>query len=190
MSEQSPWEVSESAQALHQELLVCDFTLPYADLGDPVKKQATLPRYIASGVDCVSLTLGGDTVGIADTMKLLARERGYFLAHPDQYLLVSRAADIRRAKEQGSLGIVFHFQGTDPLQGSLDMVDVYYELGVRHMLLAYNRRNPVGDGCFEAGDAGLSGFGQQLVREMNRVGMLVGLLAHRAPHRPGGHGNL
>ena len=53
------------------------------------------------------------------------------------------------------------------------MVEIYYDLGVRHALMAYNQKNLVGDGCHERTDEGQSRFGLALVAEMNRVGMLV-----------------
>ena len=48
-----------------------------------------------------------------------------------------------------------------------------YKLGIRHILIVYNQRNTVGDGCHEREDGGLSGFGKALVKEMNRVGLMV-----------------
>jgi len=173
MADNGNWEISKEATRLHHEAFVCDFTLPYTDLGDHRKKMETLPRFKAAGVNCVSLSLGGDTGGIADTMKLIARERAYFLRRPESYVLVQTSQDMSRAQAEDRMGVIFHFQGTDPLQGSLEMVETYYTLGVRHMLLAYNVRNPVGDGCFEPEDSGLSMFGKRLIGEMNRVGMLV-----------------
>jgi membrane dipeptidase len=81
--------------------------------------------------------------------------------------------DLRRAKAEAKLALMFNLQETDILEGRLDMIQVYYDLGVRHMLLAYNRKNKVGDGCAERTDAGLSRFGVHVVEEMNRVGMIV-----------------
>lgn len=169
----SNWPVSGEAQALHEDALVFDFTLPFADIGDPIKKSETLPRFVASGVDCVSLTLGGDPGLVGETCKRIAKERAFFRSHPEKYVLVENVADIRAAKRDAKLAVIFHFQGTEALEADLNMVETYYRLGVRHMLLAYNGRNRVGDGCFESSDAGLSAFGRRLVREMNRVGMIV-----------------
>ena len=56
---------------------------------------------------------------------------------------------------------------------SLNLIGVFFRLGVRMMHLTYNRRNLLGDGCAEAADAGLSAFGREAIAEMNRVGMLV-----------------
>ena len=65
------------------------------------------------------------------------------------------------------------FQGSDSLGGNVDMVEMYYKLGVRAMLLAYNTRTFAGSGCHERSDDGLSSYGIEVVRQMNRVGMLV-----------------
>ncbi|MBE6358071.1 MAG: dipeptidase [Lentisphaerae bacterium] len=56
---------------------------------------------------------------------------------------------------------------------ALNLIGVFFRLGVRMMHLTYNRRNLLGDGCAEAADAGLSAFGKDVIAEMNRVGMLV-----------------
>jgi membrane dipeptidase len=92
-----------------------------------------------------------------------------------QLLHVLRVDDIARAKKDGKLGIIFHFQNTQPLERNAGLVEVYYRLGVRMMQLTYNLKNWVGDGCDELTDAGLSLFGRQVIREMNRVGMVVDL---------------
>lgn len=165
--------IDSAAIALHRDALVCDFTVPFADIGDPRLKRALLPRYTASGVNCVSLSVGGDTGQAADTLKMIARERARLAAEPERYLLAGNVAEIRRAHREGRLAVVFNFQGTDPLEGSLELVEAYYALGVRHMGLAYNLRNRVGDGCFEPDDAGLSLFGRKLIAQMNRCGMLI-----------------
>ena len=54
-----------------------------------------------------------------------------------------------------------------------DRVETYYKLGVRHMLIAYNMQNVMGDGCMERTNDGLSRLGVALIEEMNRVGMIV-----------------
>lgn len=56
---------------------------------------------------------------------------------------------------------------------SLNLIGVFFRLGVRMMHLTYNRRNLMGDGCAESADAGLSDFGRDVIAEMNRVGVLV-----------------
>ena len=98
-----------------------------------------------------------------ESITRIAKERAYFLARADKFVLVETVQDIERAKRQDKLGIIFHFQGTNPVNTDINIVETYYQLGIRHMLMAYNLRNAVGDGCKERTDAGLSRFGVQLV---------------------------
>lgn len=91
----------------------------------------------------------------------------------DDLLHVTSANDILTAKETGKLGIIFHFQGTDPIEDDLDLVDAYATLGLRMVLLAYNVKNRVGDGCAERTDGGLSIFGLKLVERLNENGIVV-----------------
>lgn len=151
--------------------VVCDLTLPF----DPEYegRDEILDRYFQSKVDFVSLTVGSDSHGVASTVRHIARVRHYIAAHPDKFAFARSVADIRKAKAEGKLAIGFHFQGSGGLEADPNMVEVYYELGVRQMLLAYNQMNAAATGCHERVDAGLSWYGRRLVAEMNRVGMLV-----------------
>ncbi|MEQ8345218.1 MAG: dipeptidase [Sneathiellaceae bacterium] len=162
---------SDAAQTLLSGAILCDMTLPWGAANE--NKEQALERFIASGFTFVSFTVGMDWVTLEETVRHIGAERRRFLGQPDRFVLVETAADIRRAKAEGKFAAGFHFQGTRPLHRDLNMVEVYYRLGVRHMLLAYNEKNEVGDGCHERTDAGLSRFGIALVQEMNRVGMLV-----------------
>ena len=167
------WNVSKEAAALHADALVWDMTFPWLDFGEQALKLGTLPRMAASGFNFVSLTLALDAESLEQTVHMIAHERAYFRDHSDDYVFVESIDDILRAKAEGKLAVGFHFQGTNSLAGDLNMIEVYYRLGIRHMLMAYNLKNLVGDGCLEPGNGGLSRFGISLVKEMNRVGMIV-----------------
>jgi membrane dipeptidase len=80
--------------------------------------------------------------------------------------------DIRDAKDSNRLAIAFDLEGSDPLLGNINLVSFYYDLGVRQMLLAYNKDNRASGGCME-GNIGLTDFGKDIIREMNRLGMVV-----------------
>ena len=71
--------------------------------------------------------------------------------------------------------MVIHFQNTAPLGDDLANYERLHRRGLRMAQLCYNRTNPVGDGCLEPGDGPLTSFGRQVVREMNRLGMVVDL---------------
>jgi len=162
--------ISHEAQQIHDRALVWDthacFPLnPNADLGE-------LKRYKDSGVSFVSLNIGMDMDSVERIMQVLARFRAYIAEHSDEYTLASTVNDIRSAKESGKLAIAFDLEGSEPLLGNLDMISFYYDLGVRQMLLAYNKDNRASGGCME-GNIGLTDFGRDVIREMNRVGMVV-----------------
>ena len=165
--------VSDRALRLHRDSLVCDLTFPFTDYGRSDLKYQMLERMAASSFDYVSLTVAGDWMSLEATMHAIARERAYFLARPDRYVLVEAASDIERAKAAGKLAIGLHFQGTNPVGYDVALVEPFYRLGIRHMLMAYNLKTPVGDGCQEATDDGLSRFGRSLIDAMNQSGMWV-----------------
>lgn len=87
---------------------------------------------------------------------------------------VHTTADILRAKEEGKTGIIFGFQNAHAFEDQIGYVEIFKELGVGIVQMCYNTQNLVGTGCYER-DGGLSGFGREIVAEMNRVGMMCDL---------------
>ena len=162
------------AAALYARALVWDQTFPATlACGAWTSHFCMLERMRASGYSTVSITAAYDPDDRMSAVRRIGAWRRFVDAHPDEYILLGTAEDDERAKEQGKLALGFHFQGTTPFDRDIGLVDVFHALGVRHALLAYNRRNLVGVGCHERKDTGLSRFGRELVREMQRVGMLV-----------------
>jgi len=131
-----------------------------------------LQRYRAAGVDVVSLNVGFDAVPWENTPRMLALFRRWLRQRPDDYTLVTTVDDILQAKAGGKLAVTFDIEGGCALAGRMSMIAHYYELGVRWMLMAYNRNNELGGGC-QDDDQGLTLFGREVVKEMNRVGMVV-----------------
>jgi membrane dipeptidase len=87
--------------------------------------------------------------------------------------------DIVRAKKQNSRVLYFTGNGVPlpqemiSVEEELRYIKIFFQLGIRMMHLTYNRRNMIGDGCAEPGNAGLSDFGRAVVKEMNQVGVIV-----------------
>jgi membrane dipeptidase len=162
--------ISQQAQRIHNNSIVWDthacFPLnPNSDLTE-------LKRYSDSGVNFVSLNIGMDMDSFETIMQVAARFRSYIASHPEKYILALTVQDILKAKETGKLAIAFDLEGSEPLLGNLNMISFYYDVGVRQMLLAYNKDNRASGGCME-GHIGLTDFGKDVIREMNRVGMVV-----------------
>jgi membrane dipeptidase len=118
--------------------------------------------------------------GFADTMRNIAQWRRWFREHADLILPVRDAADIRRAKEQGKVGIILGWQNTSAIDGDIRLLELFHDVGVRIVQLTYNTQNFVGAGCLERVDPGLSDFGAEVVAELNRLGMLIDL-SHVGP---------
>jgi membrane dipeptidase len=133
-----------------------------------------LERCRAAGVHVVSINVGGGPLDLAHHLRMLASFRQWFSQHSDRYVLARTAADIDHAREEGKLAIVFDVEGMAPFDnGDHGLVQLFYDLGVRWMLVAYNRRNAAGGGCLDEADSGLSAHGRMLLAEMKRVGMVV-----------------
>ena len=129
-----------------------------------------LSRHKAAGFDAVTVNVGFGDMGPEAHLRMLASLRRWLAARPDEYVLVETADDVERAHAGGRLAVGFDIEGANAIGDDLGLVQRYYDLGVRWMLLAYNQGNRVGGGCQEE-DGGLTPFGRELIAEMERVGM-------------------
>ncbi|MGH8124187.1 MAG: dipeptidase [Rudaea sp.] len=150
----------------------------YSDDTSAPLSEESLTDAAKSGLSAVNLTVSG--VGsyaknYDDTIKNIAYWNAQIAAHPDRLMQVRSAADLESARCSVRLGLIYGFQDATPMGEDLDRVDTFRELGVRIFQLTYNRRNLVGDGCLEPGNAGLSMFGRKLVAKLNERRALVDL---------------
>lgn len=83
------------------------------------------------------------------------------------------AEDVRRAHDAGRTAIVFGFQNCSPIEDDIGLVEVCHGLGARFMQLSYNNQSLLATGCYEAEDPGITRMGRQVIKEMNRVGLVV-----------------
>ena len=113
--------------------------------------------------------------GIKDTLLNIAQFHRYFEEHADLIMLCRTVADIAAAKRTGRVGIVLGWQNTSGIEDRIELLPLYKDLGVGFMQLTYNTQNYVASGCWEKQDGGLSAFGERLVLEMNRTGIVVDL---------------
>ncbi|MAF10989.1 peptidase M19 [Candidatus Poribacteria bacterium] len=109
------------------------------------------------------------------TMDNVAAWLRRFQERQDTLMPVAAVQDIRRAKQDQKVGVILGWQNATPIENNLDRLAVFHALGVRVVQLTYNERNLLGNGCYERIDDGLSHFGRDAVREMNRLGILIDL---------------
>jgi membrane dipeptidase len=139
---------------------------------DPAADLSNLRLWRDAGVDYLSINVGYDVLPWQSAVRTMAAFRRWILAHGDDYVLAASAGDVRQAQADGKMAVAFDLEGTNALDGRIEMVEVYHRLGVRQMLFAYNRNNAAGGGCHDD-DSGLTDFGRAIIDEMNRLGMFV-----------------
>ncbi len=81
--------------------------------------------------------------------------------------------DIEKAKKENKTAIFFGFQNCSPIEDNIDLVSKVHELGCRFMQLTYNNQSLLATGCYEKNDSGVTNFGREVIKEMNRVGIVV-----------------
>jgi membrane dipeptidase len=143
--------------------------LPLKDVDEYLPQ---LARYRAAGVDVVTVNIGDSLVPLDRMLRTAASIRHFVKAHPSHYLLGETAADLREAKASGRLAVCLDVEGVHALGAQVSLVEFLYEIGVRWMLMVYNRRNLAGSGCHDPDDEGLTEIGRAMLAEMDRVGMV------------------
>jgi membrane dipeptidase len=83
--------------------------------------------------------------------------------------------EISAANDAGKTAILFGLQNPLAIGADLGRVEILAQLGIRFCQVTYNQQSLLGAGCFEPNDSGLTAFGQEVVTEMNRLGMVIDL---------------
>lgn len=133
---------------------------------------AQLHRVRDAGCSAITLNIGFGEQTPEQHLRVLAWFR-HWLANHEGFLIVREPADLDRAVAGDRLAVMFDIEGARAIGDQLSLVPLYRELGVVWMLIAYNKANLAGSGCYDAEDSGLTAFGRAMVAEMNRVGMMV-----------------
>jgi membrane dipeptidase len=160
------------AVSLFEDALVWDMTLPW---GAPwANYETVLPRFAGAGIGAITLTVqnlpGAD---LRTAVTYVAKVRAEVARRAGRMRICTTVAGIRQARADGVLALILQHQDGTPLGAMPEMVEAYHALGIRCMLPVYNGKNMLGDGCAERTDEGLTRLGQQVVREMLRVGVMA-----------------
>jgi membrane dipeptidase len=134
----------------------------------------------ASGLTATHLTIGA--VGSMPPLEAFerivrdfARWESEIDTHPETLARVRRVSDIGDAKRSGTTGLIYGLQDGVSFEDDLDRLSALQQIGIRIIQPTYNRRNLLGDGCMEPGDAGLSRTGFKAIERMNELGILIDL---------------
>lgn len=187
------WPRIASARVRARDIVAIDgaggTNLFWFDADDPANAQAIgdeLDAIRASGLTAMVLTLSPsgrfwmDDAAFEKTKAAFDTWERIVSRHPDHLTLIRTVGDLERARRERTLGLIHTFQGAEPLGEDIERIPMFRARGLRVLQLTHNRRNLVGDGCMEPGNAGLSNFGHAVVQRLNAERIVVDL-AHGSP---------
>jgi membrane dipeptidase len=135
---------------------------------------------MSQGVTAIHVTVNNFSTirpypSLKEAVSELAAIRAHYASLADVTHVIERYEDFARATDSGKLGIVLGYQNVPGIGTDLTMLELFHALGVRVIQIAHNNRGLYADGCAESSNGGLSGLGRELIKEMNRLGIVVDL---------------
>jgi len=97
----------------------------------------------------------------------------FFQENSDLIFLGKTFEDITKAQSENKTAIFFGFQNCSPIEDDINLIEKVHEHGCRFMQLTYNNQSLLATGCYEKNDSGVTNFGREVIKEMNRVGIVV-----------------
>ncbi|MEO1564110.1 MAG: membrane dipeptidase [Pseudomonadota bacterium] len=126
----------------------------------------------AGQVDAIHVTIAYHE-SFRETVLNFEQWNRWFEEYPDLILKGQWASDIDRARDTNRTAIFFGFQNPSPMEDDIGLIEILHTLGARFMQLTYNNQSLLATGCYEDEDPGITRMGRQVIKEMNRVGLLV-----------------
>jgi membrane dipeptidase len=161
-------EEMKRALDLHREAVIVD------SLNASIMSDEYFKKLQKGGVTATNYTIAM-MHNMSETVKRILDMQDLVAGESETVVLATSVEDIARAKLEGKTAIMLGFQNIQPLENDLRLLKLYHYLGVRIIQLSYHFRNAAADGGGERMDSGLSLFGISLVKEMNRLGIVVDL---------------
>ncbi|PVA11108.1 peptidase M19 [Pelagivirga sediminicola] len=141
--------------------------LQYANWSEKIFRQMR-----DGGLDAVHVTIAYHE-NFRETVLNIERWNRWFEQFPELITKGRWAGDVRAAHETGRTAIFFGFQNPSPIEDDIGLVEVLHDLGARFMQLSYNNQSLLATGCYEAEDPGLTRMGREVIKEMNRTGLVI-----------------
>ncbi|ASG65262.1 dipeptidase [Idiomarina piscisalsi] len=188
--QETQYQASEKAIDLAHEYLLIDthIDVPYRirDKWDDVSVATEdgdfdYPRAVEGGLDAPFMSIyipasyeeSGGSIQLAH--ELIDGMEALVARAPDKFAMAYSTEDIRENKEKGLMSIALGMENGTPIEGDLDNLHMFYERGIRYITLAHSLSNHISDSSYDIRRKwnGLSPFGKKLVKEMNKVGVMV-----------------
>ena len=141
--------------------------LQYANWSEKIFKE-----FREGGLDAVHVTIAYHE-NFRETVLNLEQWNRWFEEYPELIVKGLTAKDIDEARRTDRTAIFFGFQNPSPIEDDIGLVEIVHTLGARFMQLTYNNQSLLATGCYESEDTGITRMGRQVIKEMNRVGLVV-----------------
>ena len=141
--------------------------LQYCNWSEKIFKQ-----WRASNLTAVHVTISYHEQ-FRETVSNFEQWNSWFEKHPSLIMPAFYAEDVEIANKQNKTAVIFGFQNPSPIEDDIGLVEILHRLGGRFMQLSYNNQSLLATGCYEENDPGITRMGKEVIKEMNRVGMVV-----------------
>jgi len=141
--------------------------LQYCNWSEKIFKQ-----WRASNLTAVHVTISYHEQ-FRETISNFELWNGWFEKYPSLIMPAFYAEDVETANKQNKTAVIFGFQNPSPIEDDIGLVEILHRLGGRFMQLSYNNQSLLATGCYEENDPGITRMGKEVIKEMNRVGMVV-----------------
>jgi len=125
-----------------------------------------------AGLDAVHVTIVYHE-DYDELQKRINEWNNHFKENSDLIFLGRDFNDIEKAKKENKTAIFFGFQNCSPIEDDIKLIEKVHQQGCRFMQLTYNNQSLLATGCYEKQDSGVTNFGREAIKEMNRVGIVV-----------------
>jgi len=125
-----------------------------------------------AGLDAVHVTIVYHE-DYDEFLKRIEERENHFKNNSDLIFLGKNYNDIEKAKKENKTAIFFGFQNCSPIEDNINLFEKVYENGCRFMQLTYNNQSLLATGCYEKNDSGVTNFGREAIKEMNKIGIVI-----------------
>jgi membrane dipeptidase len=125
-----------------------------------------------AGLDAVHVTIVYHE-DFDELQNVISSWNKHFKENSDLIFLGENFKDIEKANSEKKTAIFFGFQNCSPIEDDIGLIAKVHEQGCRFMQLTYNNQSLLATGCYEKNDSGVTNFGREAIKEMNRVGIVI-----------------
>ena len=125
-----------------------------------------------AGLDAIHVTIAYHE-DYDEVQKNFEEWKGYFATYPELIFQGRSYLDIEKAHNENKTAVFFGFQNCSPIEDDIKLVESVHQMGAVFMQLTYNNQSLLATGCYEDNDSGVTRMGKEVIKEMNRVGVII-----------------